>query len=181
MKRTMTKWMTALAIAALVIPMASLASTKNSQPPKDLGERVRHELVMLPYYYIFDDLNYRVDGNNVTLSGEVTRPTLKDDAERVVRSVPGVGTVTNNIEVLPLSPFDDQIRLRVARAIYGNQVLSRYSWGANPPIHIIVKNGQVTLTGFVANENDRNIAGIRANGVFGVFGVTNDLRIDRKG
>ena len=170
--------MAAAVAVALAVPIAGLASTKTPAPPKDLGEKVRHELVMLPYYYIFDNLAYRIDGNNVELSGQVTRPTLREDAERVVRGIPGAGTVTNNIEVLPLSPFDDQVRLRVARAIYGSPTLNRYALGANPPIRIIVKNGQVTLVGVVANQADRNVAGLMANGVFGVFAVTNDLQVE---
>jgi len=133
---------------------------------------------MLPYYGVFDNLAYSVNGYNVTLMGQVTRPTLKSDAERVVKDIEGVESVTNNIEVLPLSPNDDRIRMAEYRAIYGDTALSRYGLNAVPPIHIIVKNGQVTLEGVVANEGDRNIANIRANGVPGVFGVTNNLRVE---
>lgn len=151
--------------------------TKQFSP---LENRVRHELVMLPYLSIYDDVSFQVDPNgNVILTGSVVRPTLKSDSERVVKRIEGVGQVDNRIEVLPLSPFDNQIRLSVMRAVYGATSLNRYALGARPPIRIIVKNGNVTLKGFVGNEGDKNIAGIRANGVSGVFSVTNDLQVDK--
>ena len=158
------------------------ATSPDKAPARGLANEVRHELVMLPWYGVFDNLGYQVDANgHVTLSGQVTRPTLKSDAERVVRRIEGVEGVTNKIEVLPLSPFDNRIRLAVARTIFQDSTLSRYSWGAVPPIHIIVRNGHVTLEGVVANEMDRNIANIRANGVSGVFSVTNNLAVERRG
>ena len=144
-----------------------------------LQKEVRHELVMLPYYDVFDNLAYKVDGGNVTLFGQVTRPTLKSDAERAVKGIEGVERVDNRIEVLPLSPNDDQIRRAVYRAIYGTTGLDRYGLRAVPTIHIIVKNGHVTLEGAVANEGDKNLANIKANGVAGVFSVTNNLQVDR--
>lgn len=151
--------------------------------PKRARERlereIRRELITLPWYGVFDLLQFRLDGYNVTLTGYVTRPTLKSDAENVVRAIEGVESVTNQIEVLPLSPNDDRIRMAVFNAIYRHPALNRYALRAVPPIHIIVKNGHVTLEGNVANEGDRNIAGIRANGVRGVFSVTNNLVIDR--
>lgn len=168
----------AAALTAMLAPFAVQASVKTAQP-KDLKEQVRHELAMLPYYSIFDNLSYTVNGNQVVLTGQVTRPVLKSDAANSVRAVPGVESVINNIEVLPLSGFDDRIRLAEARAIYSDASLSRYDWGANPSIHIIVKNGVVTLEGVVNNETDRNIAGIRANGVSGVFEVRNNLTVQR--
>jgi hyperosmotically inducible periplasmic protein len=143
-----------------------------------LEREVRNELVMLPYYGVFDNLTYRVEGDSVTLAGQVTRPTLKTDAERAVRDIEGVDRVINNIEALPLSPNDDRLRMATYRAIYGQSALSRYGIQAVPPIHIIVNNGHVTLDGVVANEGDRNIAGIQAQGVPGVFSVTNNLRVD---
>jgi hyperosmotically inducible protein len=145
-----------------------------------IQREVRHELVMLPYYGVFDNLAFRVDGTTVTLLGQVTRPTLKSDAENVVKDVEGVEKVVNQIEVLPLSPMDDQIRLATYRAIYSTQGLDRYALNAVPPIHIIVNNGKVTLEGVVANEADKNLAGIKANGVSGVFSVTNNLRIEAR-
>ncbi len=147
----------------------------------EIAQHVRHELVMLPYYGIFDDLAFRVDGGTVTLLGAVVRPTLKDDAGRVVKKIPGVQNVVNNIEVLPLSPNDDRIRRAAYRAIYGDPTLStRYGFRALPSIHIIVKNGNITLEGVVANQGDKNLIGIRANGVSGVFSVTNNLLVEEK-
>ena len=138
---------------------------------------MRHELVMLPYYSVFDDLAYKVEGDSVTLYGAVTRPTLKSDAQNVVKKIEGVERVVNNIEVLPLSPNDDQIRRAVYRAIYSQPGLDMYSLRAVPTIHIIVKNGNVTLTGAVSNEGDKNRANIAANGVPGVFSVKNDIQV----
>lgn len=146
-----------------------------------IAKQVRHELLMLPYYGVFDDLAFKVEGSTVTLLGAVTRPTLKSDAERVVKRIEGVTQVINNVEVLPPSPMDDQIRVAVYRAIYGDPALStRYGYRALPSIHILVKNGHVTLEGVVANEADKNLAGIRANGVPNVFSVTNDLQVEGK-
>jgi hyperosmotically inducible protein len=140
-----------------------------------LYKEVRHQLVMLPWYSVFDNLAYQVDGDKVTLYGQVTRPTLKSDAEAAVKGIEGVASVVNNIEVLPPSPMDDQLRRAVYRAIYGDAALSRYSIQAVPSIHIIVKNGNVTLEGVVDNETDKNLAGLRANGVPNVFSVKNNL------
>lgn len=149
--------------------------------PTSLPNSVRHQLVMLPYYSVFDNLAYRVDGNTVTLFGQVTRPTLKSDAGRVVQHLEGVEQVVNRIEVLPLSPFDDNIRRAEYRSIFGYAGLYRYALGANPSVHIIVNNGHVTLEGVVDNQGDKNIANIRANGVFGVFSVTNNLQVAGRG
>ena len=147
-------------------------------PQDRLVREVRHELVMLPYYGVFDNLSYRVDGGTVTLMGQVTRPTLKSDAENVVKRIEGVDRVVNNIEVLPLSPNDDRVRLAVYRAIYGFPSLNRYALNAVPPIHIIVANGKVTLEGVVASQGDKDAANVQANGVPGVFSVTNNLRVE---
>ena len=171
-----------LASVVLVSLSAALAGPQGREPSARAEERlikeVRHELVMLPYYGVFDNLSYRVHGYDVELMGQVTRPTLKSDAERVVKRIEGVEKVVNNIEVLPLSPNDDRIRRAVFHAIYDHPELSRYAFQAVPSIHIIVKNGNVTLEGVVANEGDKNIANIRARGVSGVFGVTNNLRTE---
>ena len=144
-----------------------------------ITREVRHELVMLPYYGVFDNLSYRVDGDRVTLFGQVAKPTLKSDAENVVKRIEGVSGVQNEIEVLPLSPNDDRLRTRLYRAIYSKAPLQRYSMMAVPPIHIIVKNGNVALEGVVANQGDKNIAGIAANGVSGVFSVKNNLAVEK--
>ena len=143
-----------------------------------LERQVRHELVMLPYYGVFDSLAYRVNGDTVTLTGQVTRPTLKSAAEQVVRQIEGVERVVNGIEVLPLSPNDDRIRLATYRAVYGHSALNRYALQAVPSIHIIVNNGHVTLDGVVANAGDRNIAVMQARSVPGVFSVTDRLRVE---
>lgn len=144
-------------------------------------QEVRHKLVTLPYYGVFDDIGFNVSGSTVTLVGQVTQPVLKDDAGRTVKGVEGVTTVINNIEVLPLSPNDDTVRRAVYRAIYGDPLLStRYGFQALPSIHIIVKNGHVRLEGVVANEMDRNVCNVRANAVPGVFSVENDLKVEGK-
>ena len=149
-------------------------------PQNRIEREVRHELVMLPYYGVFDNLSYRVDNGTVTLMGSVTRPTLKSDAANVVKKVEGVQRVINNIEVLPVSPNDDRIRLAVYRAVYGQATLNRYALQAVPPIHIVVKNGNVNLVGVVASESDKNVAGIQAKSVPGVFSVQNDLQVENR-
>ena len=161
----------------LILSAATLLSAAPKQP-KSIEREVRHELITLPYYGIFDNFAYRVDGGTVTLFGQVSRPTLKSDAEARVKEIEGVERVVNEIEVLPLSPNDDRIRRAVYRAVYSKEPLQRYAMGAVPPIHIIVKNGNVTLEGVVANEGDKNIAGIAANEATGAFTVTNHLTIE---
>jgi hyperosmotically inducible protein len=150
---------------------------KNEPATGGINKEVRHELVMLPYLNVFDNLAFRVDGNVVTLTGQVTRPVLKSDAERVVKRIEGVVQVNNQIEVLPLSPHDDRLRRSLYRAIYGYGPLNRYALPVLQPIRIIVKNGHVTLEGVVDNESDKNIVNIRARGVPGSFSVTNNLRV----
>ncbi len=144
-------------------------------------KEVRHELVMLPFYGVFDNLSYSVaqDGT-VTLTGQVVRPVLKSDAETVVKKIEGVEKVVNNIEVLPPAPMDDRIRRATYRAIYGNTVLQQYSLRAVPPIHIIVNRGHVTLVGVVARQMDKQIAEMQAKGVSGVFSVTNNLQVENQ-
>jgi hyperosmotically inducible protein len=179
MKGLFRKAILGLSAAVLIAPMGLMAAVSNeAKPLPKLANDIRHELVMLPWFSVFDNLQYQLNGNEVVLSGQVTRPTLKSDAQRVVERIEGVERVVNNIEVLPLSPFDDRVRMAVARSIFGYGPMYRYAMGANPPIHIIVKNGHVTLEGVVANEMDKNIANIRANGVSGVFSVTNNLAVE---
>ena len=148
-----------------------------TDPQQRLSREVLHNLLMNPYYSVFDDLAYRVDGSTVTLMGAVTDPATKSDAVASVKHIEGVDKVDDRIKVLPPSSMDDQIRRAEYRAIFGYDGLSRYSMGAVPPIHIIVDSGRVTLTGYVDNESDKNMAGIRANGVPGVFSVTNNLQV----
>jgi hyperosmotically inducible protein len=142
-------------------------------------KEVRHELVMLPYVNVFDNLEYRVDDGTVTLMGQVTQPAIKSDAENVVKHIEGVEKVVNEIEVLPLSPNDDQIRRAVYLTLVRQPQLQIYFMQALPPIRIIVKNGNLTLTGVVANKGDSDIAKIMANGVTGVFSVTNNLQVEK--
>ena len=180
-------------ITLLVTPTLALPSFLAARPQEEkkqrseakyrekLAKEVRHQLVMLPWYSVFDNLAYKVEGDKVTLYGQVTRPTLKSDAEAAVKSIEGVASVVNNIEVLPLSPMDDELRRAVYRAIYGDPALSRYGFQAVPSIHIIVKNGNVTLEGVVDNETDKNLAGLRANGVPNVFSVKNTLVVAGEG
>jgi hyperosmotically inducible periplasmic protein len=176
-----------LTLAAMAVPCLNAQAMNSADRSVNPGagtdriaREVRHELVMLPYYGVFDNLAYKVDGHTVTLLGEVTRPTLKSDAENVTKRVEGVERVVNEIKVLPLSPADDRIRMAEYRKIYSQANLQRYALQAIPPIHIIVDNGKVTLVGVVSNEADKNIAGLQANSVPGVFAVTNDLRVEKQ-
>jgi hyperosmotically inducible protein len=188
-KQTATHWeaerraipMKRITVLATILAAGTtgLAFAQESDRSRERLEReVRHELVMLPYYGVFDNLAFKVEGASVTLLGQVTRPALKSDAEGVVKRIEGVAGVNNQIEVLPLSPSDDRIRNAVYRAIYRQASLSRYALQAIPPIHIIVRNGSVQLEGVVANQGDKTLAGIRANGVSGAFSVTNNLRVE---
>ena len=161
----------------MTLAAACLPAIAQKGSEDHLMKEVRHELVTLPYYNVFDDLAYKVEGGTVTLYGTVTQPTLKHDAERAVRKIEGVTNVVNNIEVLPVSPNDDKIRRAVYHAIYSQPGLDMYGLRAVPTIHIIVKNGHVELKGAVANQGDKDRAGIAANGVPGVFSVTNDLQV----
>lgn len=162
------------------VPKLSLAPDAARVSPKaakNLEQRVQSELLKLPYYGVFDHLAFQVEGDQVKLSGEVTRPALKSDAENAVRRVEGVAAVTSDIKVLPPSFHDDRIRRATYWAVYGNSALARYRLNPNPPIRIIVANGNVTLKGFVANELDKTIAFMRASGVPGVFSVTDHLQV----
>jgi hyperosmotically inducible periplasmic protein len=171
-----------LAVAGLALAGPSGTATLNAKAPVGgIENEVRHELLMLPYYGVFDNLEFEVqDGGTVVLSGQVTQPILKSDAEHVVRRLQAVGEVINHIEVLPLSTFDDRIRIALYRALFFSPQLDRYSLGTNPSIHIIVKNGNVALVGFVANQMDKTVAEMKARGVPGTFSVTNDLVVERK-
>jgi hyperosmotically inducible protein len=172
--------LTLLGIAVLTATLTfGAGGTRAAGTLDPLSEKVRHELVMLPYFNVFDDLLFRVDQGTVTLFGSVTDPVVKRDAESAVKHLEGVMRVENEIEVLPLSTFDNRVRLQTYFAIYGYGPLQRYSLGTQPPIRILVKNGHVTLAGIVASEADKNLAFLRANGVPGVFSVTNDLRTER--
>jgi hyperosmotically inducible protein len=163
-------------LAGIVRTTASApAAGQETKANQNIVREVRHQLLLLPYYSVFDNLAFKVDGDRVTLEGQVTNPTLKHDAEGVVKSIEGVSGVTNNIEVLPPSPMDDQLRHALYRAIYGDPTLSKYGWSSMPSIHIIVKNGHASLEGVVDNEADKNLAEIRAKSVPNVFEVKNNL------
>jgi hyperosmotically inducible protein len=140
-------------------------------------KEVRHELMMLPWFGVFDYIAFKVDGYHVTLLGQVVRPVTRSDAENAVKHIEGVEKVDNQIEVLPPSPMDDDIRIRTFRAIYQFPSLQKYELGVQKPIRIIVKSGHVTLEGVVDNEGDKNMAGMRANTVPNVFSVANDLQV----
>ncbi|MGH9581559.1 MAG: BON domain-containing protein [Bryobacteraceae bacterium] len=177
--------------AAFLIPVSLPAQQNQNGPPNEafmpgpanqahLVKQVRHQLVMLPYYTIFDDLGFRVNGTTVTLVGAVTNPVLKSDAGNVTKQVEGVTHVVNQIKVLPLSPNDWTIRRAEYRAIYGDPAIAdRYCCQAIPPIHIIVDNGHVTLEGVVQNKFDKNVINVRANTVPGVFSVVNHLQVQK--
>jgi hyperosmotically inducible protein len=175
-----------LVLAASLLSIGGLGLAQDSPPQRDqpsaksqerIIKEVRHELLMLPYFGVFDYIAFKVDGYNVTLLGEVTRPTLKSDSENAVKHIEGVEKVDNQIEVLPPSPMDDGLRRRLFRAIYGYPSLEKYALGVQKPIRIIVKNGHVALEGVVDNDSDKNVVGIRANGVPGIFSVANNLQV----
>jgi hyperosmotically inducible periplasmic protein len=165
----------AIGLTTLTLPARAQEREVSPKAVERIQKEVRHELVMLPLLNVFDSLGYKVDGFNVTLVGQVTKPSLKSDAEAAVRRIEGVEKVDNQIEVLPPSPMDDRLRMNLYRAIYGYPVMQRYAMPVVKPIRIIVKGGRVTLEGVVDNEGDKNIAGIRASGVRGIFSVTNNL------
>ncbi|MGH9763569.1 MAG: BON domain-containing protein [Blastocatellia bacterium] len=183
------KWIFSIAAALLIgVPVGVFAGTAVSagvttDATNQLGtnpssEQVRHELATLPYYGIFDNLGFSIQGDTVILEGQVVKPITRSDAQARVSRVKGVSKVINNIQVLPLSSFDNAIRLREYRTIFRTGSLFRYAEGVNPGIHIIVSNGRVTLEGVVDTAADRQLAYIAANGVPGVFGVTNNLRVE---
>jgi hyperosmotically inducible protein len=174
-----------LFILTLGTAASSFAGTSQQAPARDsagyetwLTHQVRHELVMLPFYSVFDNLQYKVEGGKVTLLGQVTRPNIKSDAESAVKHIEGVEAVDDQIQVLPTSFNDDRIRRATFRAIYSYPALQMYALRSVPTIHIIVDNGHVTLEGSVSRESDKDAAGIRANAVPGAFSVTNNLQID---
>ena len=167
-----------MVVMALVVLAGSVALASAAPPAQQRTmSKVRKELVTLPYYGVFDNLEYKVEGDTVTLFGQVRNPTTRRDAERRVARIEGVERVINKIEVLPVSGFDDQIRSRAYRAVFRSGGLYRYAMGANPSLHIVVKNGHVTLEGVVSNQMDSRLAYMAASGVSGVFSVTNNLRV----
>lgn len=186
-----------IAVAATLLigiaPQALMAHTENSVPSARAGavnvtpsnahlaKQVRHKLLTLPYYGVFDNLAFSIDGSKVTLQGQVVRPSTRSDAARNVAEIKGVTQVVNKIEVLPLSNFDDSLRMRTYRALARTGGLQRYLAGGNPSLHIVVKRGQVTLAGVVGNKMDKQLAYMAARGVSGAFSVTNSLQVEGEG
>ncbi len=178
-----------LGVLGLAAPWAEARPDTRAPGPREarnsasyqawLEKQVRHELLMLPYYSVFDNLEFKIAGDRVILLGQVLRPSTKSDAEARVKKIEGVTGVENRIEVLPVSFYDDRLRRAVFRTIYSNSMLSRYAIQSVPPVHIIVRSGHVTLEGVVATEAEKNVAYIQANTVPGVFSVTNRLRVQR--
>lgn len=177
--RKMKAWLLALALVSS-LGFAAKSATASEVETARIEKQVSHELNMLPYVNVFDYMAFNVDANGtVTLTGEVTDPVLKSQAANLVKRIEGVEQVNNQIQVLPVSFMDDGLRIRLFRTIYGYPALQKYGVGLNKSIRIIVANGRVTLVGIVDNQTDKNIAGIRANGVPGVFAVNNQLQVAR--
>jgi hyperosmotically inducible periplasmic protein len=173
-----------LVLCTLSVAQDPQNAAPNTAPPaaspkeqERITREVRHELLMLPYFGVFDFIAFKVDGYNVILLGQVVRPVTKSDAEGAVKHIEGVEKIDNQIEVLPPSPIDDGLRRRLFQAIYGYPAFEKYALGVQKPIRIIVKNGRVTLEGVVDSDGDKNLATLRANGVPGIFAVTNNLQV----
>jgi hyperosmotically inducible protein len=182
MKNIRLRLLTIAAIAALsVVPAMGQRSRGIEVTNPQLSRKIRHELVTLPYYGVFDNLAYNINESTVTLYGQVVRPTTRSDAERRIRRLAGVSRVINNIKVLPLSGFDDNIRVATYRSLVRTAGLFRYLQGANPSIHIVVDGGHITLEGVVSNKGDRTLANMAARQVSGAFSVTNNLRVEGEG
>ena len=162
-------------------PLANAPAKPEEKNPSSLPREIHHQLLVLPYYSVFDIIGFTLDGKKVTLTGQVVRPTLKSQAEAAVKSIEGVAIVVNQIELLPASPADDELRRATYRAIFEDATLARYAVQTVPPIHIIVKNGNVALEGTVASVSDKNLAGSRAGGVANVHNVKNNLVVQPKG
>jgi osmotically-inducible protein OsmY len=167
-----------LGTAGMAFASSSDQIAANTRLEQRLSNSVRHQLVMIPQFSVFDNLAYRVDGGTVTLTGQVRNPIIKSEAEQSIKHLEGVEHVNNQIEILPASFNDDRIRRQVARAVFNDPRLTSYAIQPVPPIHIIVKNGHVNLEGIVRTETDKNDAFIRANGVSGVFSVQNNLQVE---
>lgn len=188
-RRPMIRFMKVVLLSMLALSVlgAGITQAKEQQNVPEKGtqryadwlkQEVRHQLLLLPWYTVFDNLEYSVSGYTVTLKGQVVNPSVKSDAEAAVKHIEGVEKVDNQIEVLPNSPMDNQIRFAEYRKIYSQASLQRYGVGNLQSIHIIVKNGHVTLEGFVSSAADKNVAGLQANSVPNVFSVKNNLQIE---
>lgn len=182
MMKTIQTTALALMLGLAALPLAA-ANSVAATPEARTAEQVRKQIVKLPFLSIFDDISFTLKDGVVTLEGDVYRRSLRKSAERVALQVEGVSRVDNNIEFLPVSSFDDRIRIQLVRALYNHPMFNRYAIQANPPIRIIVNNGDVKLAGVVNREMEKDVATIIANQIHGVFSVTNDLRVEipRKG
>lgn len=182
MRRASFWYVVVLSVLFSVSALAQAAKNNQSSAADQrmqnrVSREVYHELVMLPQLTIFDNLSFKLDGSTVILMGDVRNAVLKDEAQQAVKKIEGVEHVNNQIQILPPSPNDDRIRRAVARSLFNDDRLFKYSMGSVPPIHIIVNGGHVTLEGVVDNQADKNEAGIRANSVPGIFSVQNNLRV----
>ncbi len=168
---------TLVCVLAIALPAIAQPQQNSAREQERITKAVRHELLMLPYLGVFDNIAFKVDGSTVTLLGQVVRPSLKPDAQNVVKHIEGVDKVDNQIEVLPPAPTDSRLRRQLYRAIYGYPALEKYALGVQKPIRIIVKNGHVTLEGVIDSDADKNLVTIRANGVPEIFSVDNNLQV----
>jgi hyperosmotically inducible protein len=182
---SMMRWIVGSCLLAGCLSFAWIAQAQKSgyltAEQARLAREVRCQLALLPNYTIFDNLEFEVSGaGTVTIQGQVVRPSLKSDAESVIRALEGVGMLINKIEVLPIALDDEKIRLAVYQAIVSQSGLQRYFTRAMAPIHIIVKDGSVTLLGSVETQIDKELAGNAAKDVPGKLGVTNKLKVENK-
>jgi hyperosmotically inducible protein len=173
----------ALATAALLAQTTSAQKPPNPEEkhPSSLSREIHHQILLLPFYSVFDSIAFTLDGSKVTLTGQVLRTTLKEHAEAAVKSVEGVSAVTDHIEVLPVSPADDDLRRAAYRSLYEDSALALYAVQTVPAIHILVKNGNITLEGSVHSESDKTLAGVRAAAAANVLSVKNNLLVQPKG
>lgn len=167
-------------VMVLIIPVWTMASVSNAAGDKEILNLAAKEVRMYPYFTIFDNVELTLNNGQLTVTGEVLEPWRKNDLGRILAKVPGVNDVDNQLEVLPLSSFDRQLRIRLARAIFSHPLLYRYGLGANPSIHIIVKNGNVKLVGTVNSEADRNAAALVAKTAATYFGFENKLQVETR-
>lgn len=168
-----------LSVAGSAVAQSDQGAGASDRSAQRIEREVRHEILTLPRFDVFDNINYSVNGGTVTLLGDVRNPSTKADAERAVKQIEGVEKVVNNINVAQASPNDDRLRIALYRAIYGYPSLQRYAMPVVKPIRIIVNNGKVRLEGVVDSEADKNTIGIRAKGVPGTFEVVNNLRVEK--
>ena len=175
MRRRLLCFITLAVVVSMIAPAGE--GQGSDRTTARIQKEVLHELTMLPFLTVFDNLAFKVEGDKVVLLGQVVNPVNKIDAEKAIKGIEGVEQVDNRIEVLPVSPMDDRLRRALLRAIYGFAPLQKYDMGVIKPIRIIVKNGHVTLEGIVDSQTDKDSAGLRANSVPGIFSVTNNLRV----